>query len=605
MGSLVAVLFRAGPADSGIATRMLEAAPHRGDRRQVTIQGQTVLGVAADDGRQDASLASQNGRTAALAGELDNREDLNRELARAGVEVAGDGAAHTVLAAFAAWGDRAPERMRGSFAGAVSDGAELRLFRDQLGSQTLFLRDGDDAFHVASEAKQVLAGAGAPREPDLDSITDIFYGRLDKRRTALRGVGRLPKATVATVGATRGFSPQVYWDPSGLLETARVTLPEAVERVSELLGQAVRRTVSGSDAIALSGGVDSPAVAAFAAPRHVELSGRPLIAISSVYPDQPSVDETHYINLVSSRLGLDLHTFVPRASPLDQVTHWVDVLDGPWDTLSIAEAAEMYRLARELGVRQVLTGELAEAVATMHGPMFAHLLMHGRLREAGGWLRRNRARGRSWEDLVRELVPSLLPLFLASLYAKARRRHYREVDLKLVPAWLDPAEIRHLGERRELTLPLRERWPAAQIRGVEVPTGPSEEADELCAAHMGLQLRIPFSDVDLWEFFLSLPVEVKFPDMAFYGKYLIRESLRGRLPDEHLNRRSKTYFNEHVADTVDYDALRRLVIDSEFRVPGVSYERLAEHLERRDLTVNDIVWAYDLARCHAFVGLFE
>lgn len=584
---------------------MLEAAPHRGARREVVAHGRTVLGVAGDDGRGDVSLARDNGRLAVLAGKLDNREELNGELARAGAEVPGEDDAQTVLAAFAAWSDEAPKRMRGSFAGAVSDGTQLRLFRDQLGSQTLFLRDSDRAFHAASEAKQVLAGAGAPREPDLESITDIFYGRLDKQRTALRGVGRLPKATVATVRVGRGFSSRVYWDPSGLVETARVTVPEAIERVSELLAQAVGRMVSGHDAVALSGGVDSPAVAAFAASRHLELGGRPLTAISSVYPDQPSVDETHYINLVAGHLGLELHTFVPRASPLDQITHWVDVLDGPWDTLSIAEAAETYRIARELGVRQMFTGELAEAVATMPGPMFAHFFAHGRLREAATWLNRNRARGRSWKSMIRELGPSLLPAFLGSLYARARRRHYREIDLSLVPTWVDPAEIRHLGERKELTQPLRERWQAAQIRGVAVPTGPSEEADELCAAYMGLQLRIPFSDVDLWEFFLSLPAEVKFPDMTHYGKYLIREALRGRLPDEHVNRRSKTYFNDHVAETVDYDALRRLVIESEFRIPGVSYKRLADQLERRDLSVNDIVWAYDLARCHAFVGLFE
>lgn len=605
MGSIAVALVRSGQADTEIAERMLGAAPHRGADREVAVEGQAVLAVSRDGSIRDASLAREDGWVAAIAGDVDNRAELNEELARGGFQVGSDSAAATVLAAFRAWGDTAPGRMRGNFAGAVSDGTEVRFFRDQLGFQTLFLRDGDESFLAASEAKQVLAGANADREPDIDGVTDIFYGRLPERRTAVKGVERLPKASLGRAGATKGLSLHGYWDPSGLLETARLTVPEAAERLAELLEQAVVRAVSGNDAVALSGGVDSPTVAAFAAPRHVELSGRPLTAISSVYPDQPSVDEKHYIDLVSNHLGLDLHTFVPHNSPLDDIVYWVDALDGPWDTLQIAEAAETYRIARELGVRQLFTGEMAEAVATMGGPMFAHLLLHGRVGAAAGWLRSNRSRGRTWGSLAREVLPSLLPAAFGVRYARIRRDHYRTIDLQLVPAWVDSAGIRELGVRKELTLPMRKRWPQAQLRGVVVPTGPSEEADELCAAHMGLQVRMPFADVDLWEFFLSLPAEVKFPDMTNVTKELIRRAMRGRLPDEHLDRRSKTYFNEHVSDTADYEGLRRLVLGSEFRVDGVDYKRLGEGLERRDLSVNDIVWAYDLARAHAFVGLFE
>ena len=82
------------------------------------------------------------------------------------------------------------------------------------------------------------------------------------------------------------------------------------------MNQAVSRTVSGNDVVALSGGIDSPVVAAFAAARHAELSGRPLQALSAVFPHLPSVDELPYIELVRKRLDIPLQTYVPAARPL-------------------------------------------------------------------------------------------------------------------------------------------------------------------------------------------------------------------------------------------------------------------------------------------------
>ncbi len=56
-----------------------------------------------------------------------------------------------------------------------------------------------------------------------------------------------------------------YWHPERMLETARLTPDEIQERFDELMIQAATRMVAGDDVVLLSGGVDSPAVAAYAA----------------------------------------------------------------------------------------------------------------------------------------------------------------------------------------------------------------------------------------------------------------------------------------------------------------------------------------------------
>jgi asparagine synthase (glutamine-hydrolysing) len=605
MGALAIALLRGRPAGHDVIERMLGVVPHRGDDTGHLVHGDAAFGVRTHPGRADASLARQDGVIAVIAGDLANEADLRRELASTDVPPPPEGAAHTVIAAFAAWGDDAPARMRGSFAGAVSDGRGVRVFRDQFGFQTVFVRDDDQAFLAASEAKQIVAGAEIPRQPDIEAVTDIFYGRLGQRASAIRGVERFPNASLAHVSSTRGIYPQRYWNPDSVFETIRISVPDARERLGELLEQAVTRTVSGNDAVSLSGGLDSPTVARFAAERHMELSGRPLRALSTIYPDHPSVDESYYIELVAKELGLELHTYEQESSPLDDLPFWVDALDGPWDTIAIQDAAEGYNLARELGIRRMLTGEMAEAIATIGGPLFGHLLLHGRVAAAASYIKWARHRRKSPRAIAREIAPTLVPSALATRYLRMRHAHFMARALAPIPTWVSPDEYSGLITRTDYTLPIRQRWRQRQVAPIAAYVGPSAEADELGAARLGVEVRIPFADVDLAEFFLGLPAEVKFPDHSTVTKRLIKDTMRGRLPDELLNRGGKTYFDEHIADTVDWEALRGWVTDSEFRLRGIDYEQLVSDIDRRALSVNHIVWAYDLARVHAFVGLWE
>lgn len=561
--------------------------------------GRVTLGVANEPEFTDAWSAGHDGGAVVLQGALDNRAELDAELARAGRPTGSDGPAETLLAAFEAWGDDAPARLRGIFAGAWTDGTTLRLFRDHLGLAPLHHRASGETFVAATEAKQVVAGAGEPREPDVESVEAMFFGRFDSRHTMLRGVARFPRASTAAVEPGGGPAFRRYWDPAPLLESSRLTLPEARERLAELIEQAVRRNVTGLDAVSLSGGIDSPTIAAFAAPRHLELTGRPLPALSSVYPDLPAVDESKWIELVVEHLGLELHTYRPSSRPLDDLAHWVDVLDGPVDTMSIPELAENYRLARELGARNVLSGEMAEWVFTFGQHLIGHLVLHGRVGASLAWVRDQRARGASWRRIVRRTGPSLVSprAGLAWLRLRGRTQAFRHL-----PAWVDPEAAGGPSERPDFARPARRRWLEHQLDPLVGVGSYSFDADALCAAYHGVHVRRPLADVDLWEFVLTLPAEIKFPNAL--PKSLLRESVRGRLPDAILDREDKTFFDDFALRTADYDGLRRWILETDVQLAGVDYALLAERIGARDMDVVELLWAYDLARAHAFLGLW-
>jgi asparagine synthase (glutamine-hydrolysing) len=590
MGSFAAALYRSSPPSREVATRMVAAAPHRGAEIEHAICGSAILAVSYDSRFRTAWLTRSNGAAVAFVGDLDNHRELAAELAAAGFAAHEDDPSAIVLKAFQAWGQRAPSRFRGAFSGAFSDGASLVCFRDQPGLGTLFFRDEPGrAFWAASEAKQVLAGAGKPREPDVEAVEAIFWGVLGERGTALKGVDRFPRASLAVVDhkATR---IERYWDPRDLVETVRMSVDDARECLVELLEQAVARTVRGNDAVSLSGGIDAPTVAAFAAPRHRQLSGRSLAAVSHVYPDHESVDETRYIRLVSDYLDLDLHTYVPEARWLDDVDFWVDLLDGPTNVLTIPGVAEHYRRVRSAGARTILSGDLAEFVFTMRRHLIGHLVYQGRWREAARWVRGNRARGRTRRRIAREMARSLTPAFIATRYVHLRHRG-REVT----PWILERGKKR----RTELAVPARRRWLEQQLSPVESPVISFEGLD-ICAEYCGVRDRRPLVDVDLWEFVLGLRAETKFPDHV--PKSLLRGAMRGRLPDELLDRIDKTAFDEHVLATADYAGLRRWILNSNHRLDGIDYDLLRERIEKQTLGLFELIWAYDLARAHAFLG---
>jgi asparagine synthase (glutamine-hydrolysing) len=589
VGSLAVFRSVQGPAERTALERALRAAPHRGDQHQVLVSGSVGLGVSNDPSRPDAWATARNGKAAVVTGSLDDLAELPGS---------GQEPAEMVLAAFDVWGRQAPARLRGVFAGAWTDGKELVVFRDHLGLAPLFHREDRDCFVAATEGKQVAAGAGIEREPDVESVEAMFFGRFDARRTMLRGVDRFPRASAATVATGRPAEFTRYWDPERLLETARIGLPEARERLAELVERAVARTLTGADAISLSGGIDSPAIAAFAAPETLESTGEPLLAVSSVYPEDPGVDESRWIELVSDYLDLRLHSYTPSSRPLDDVEHWVDVLDGPVDTMSIPELAENYTLARKLGAGNVLTGEMAEWVFTFGQHLIGHLVLHGRLGAALAWTRDQRARGAPWRIIAKRAGPSLVSPRLAHGYRRLRRRE----DFRQLPSWVDREVAGSPGPRPDLARPARRRWLEHQLDPLVGVGAYSFDADALCAAVCGVHVRRPLVDVDLWEFVLSLPAEVKFPDAV--PKSLLRESLRGRLPDELLDRTDKTFFNAFALRTADYDGIRRLALDSELRIHGVDYELLAAKVEARNMEVVELLWAYDLARAHAFLGLW-
>jgi len=584
---LGAIALAHGPLDGDAAVRrMLDAARHRGLEIRTERVGESILGVATTSDAPSAWVGKKGSSIAAISGALDDASEIATQL---GIEAAGP--AQIVLEAFDRWGEGALLRLRGAFAVVISDGETVRCFRDRFGTTPLFWGRHGPAFFAATEPKQIVAGAGITREPDLDGLERIFFGDVEDE-TAVRGVRRVPRASIAV--SRGGSEPAIrrYWDPRDLLETGRIDSEEAIGELARILERSVARRLTGADAILLSGGIDSPAIAAIAS--RIAPAGS-LRAVSAVYPDHPTVDERPYIEIVANHVGIPLHTYVPQAGPLDDVQTWVDLLDGPVDTLSIPLVAEAYRKAREAGARNVISGEVEEDALEIRNFLLDHLIGHGRWRAFAHEIASRRRNDRTWAAILRALVrPLLLPRVASAL---ARNR----ADGRMLPPWIDHARFAGGTKQDDLARPRRERWTKLQTAPL-FGQAITFEADEMCAAQCGVGVGRPFADIELWEFALSLPAETKFPEAI--PKSLLRSAMRGVVPDAILDRREKTFFNAYSLSRADYPALRKWILATPHRISGVDYLHLSDRLEREDLDVIELRWARDLARIHAFLGLW-
>jgi asparagine synthase (glutamine-hydrolysing) len=578
---------------------MLAASPHRGSEVAYRTCGAAILGVSNRADPVDRAAISTPGDFACvLCGTLDNVPDLTDTASGLGFPPrANDNPADVLVAVFRALGPAAASRLRGEFAAVITDGSQMWCVRDHLGFRPLFYRDEPGAVFVATEAKQVLAGAGLGREPDLDVLEQIFCGSMpEDMPSALKGVNRLPKASVvrATIDATS--TPDVYWHPDRLIESAPgIRRDEVEERFAHLFTQAVRRNLTGADAVSLSGGIDSSAVAGFAAPLYREVAGRPLPALSIVFPAFPKVDERRHIETITSFLEMDLHTRTLSGRALDDLEQWCDRFDGPMPIINTAQMLEYYAEARKLDFRNILTGDIAECVIDLPMHVTGHLLMHGRWNALGRLLATQRRQGAAVQDLARQLLSPLIPRSVFRAYLAIRGRDAP----RRFPVWLDRKQIYHAPFRQDLLVPGRARWSAFQtipLRGCPI----TMEGGEMCAALGGVTVRRPFGDIDLWEFFLSLPAETKYPDLR--SKTLVRALLRGKVPDSILDRKDKTYFDDHVMAQIDYPLLRRYLANRTYEMRGVDYRLLLTRIEARTLDLVDWVWVKDLVRIHAFLS---
>jgi len=245
--------------------------------------------------------------------------------------------------------------LRGMFAFALWDNNRERLIlaRDRMGEKPLYLFERDGHLLFASELKGLLHSRLVPFELDARAVNLYFhYQYVPEPLTAIKGVRKLDAAKMLVVDAAAWrIEEKTYWrieDAPPLDGEPRDLIRQKLEEVSELI---VRSDVPVG--VALSGGLDSSVVAAFAARRQPALC-----AFSVGYAGRPEPDEradaerfARHLNVPFFDVELDTQTIVDFFPKLN---YW---RDDPIADISGFGYYAVMKLAREHGVPVLLQGQ--------------------------------------------------------------------------------------------------------------------------------------------------------------------------------------------------------------------------------------------------------
>lgn len=509
-------------------------------------------------------------------GEVYNHRELRRELEADGVRFRTDSDTEVVLQLIGREQENAIRRLDGMFALAVWDAKRKRLLlaRDRAGQKPLFYYHDGRHFLFGSEIKAIHRHPAITREANLNALgLYLTYGYFPAPQTAYRNVRVLPPATWMVVDKDGIRSMERYWSPPYEVDGIR-ELPEAVERLRPMMGDAVRKRLISDVPLGafLSGGLDSTIVVGLMS----EMTPRPVRTFSIGFEGAPDYDEVSYAEEAARAFGTEHTSFRVKAPEPELVDKLVHHHDGPFGDSSAIPTFIVSELARK-DVTVVLNGDGGDELFAGYSRLVAA------------------AHSERIPRPIRQLAA------FGSHVLPAPRTHRGQ--LRRIRAFLDAAAL-PLGERIQtwcsfFRVPeLETLWPRGSSLDArehferfleEVETGTSlarvlylnyctylpedllVKMDRMSMAH-GLEARSPFLDAALTELAGRLPDRLKVRGIT--TKVALRETFKELVP-ERITRRSKMGFGVPLGSWLRREL--RPLVDAHLTADGAP---LFEHLNR-------------------------
>lgn len=365
MCGISGVISAGSQSNAGMVAAMSDALLHRGPDGSGIFQGQHVslamrrLSII-DLGGGGQPLYSEDGAIVLIAnGEIYNHVELRQDLERRGHQFRTHSDCEVILHLYEEFGAGCVDSLRGMFAFALWDSKcrKLLLGRDRMGEKPLYYWSDKERMIFCSELRGLLASRQIPFDLDPVAVCDYFhFNFVPEPGTILRGVRKLPAAHVMTVTLPDlAISQSCYWRPEDAPEIDDDPVRVIAEELDDVFKLVVRSDVPVG--LALSGGVDSSAIALLAA-RHYP--GK-LQAFSVGYEGRPACDERRMAQSFAQEMGIGFHEIeLSQSGMLDSFADVVHLRDDPICDISGYGYYSVMKASRLAGVPVMLQGHGAD-----------------------------------------------------------------------------------------------------------------------------------------------------------------------------------------------------------------------------------------------------
>jgi len=515
-------------------------------------------------------------------GEVYNYSELRSELERQGSHFRSQSDTEVILNAYRLWGDRCVERFIGMWAFCIADLARSRLFcsRDRFGIKPFHYCHGAAGFAFASEIKQLLELNLVERRVHDRAVYEyLISGSFDySAHSFFEGIQRLePGCNLVVDLAASSVTTHQYYSLRPLL-TRNTDVASSAARFHDLLDESVRLQLRSDVEVGscLSGGLDSSSIVCLAH-RQLMLAGRASVQRTfSSHFDDPEANELEYLREVIAQTRVNALIVQPTAHDL---LRDLDALiwhqEEPFGSTSIFAQWSVFRLVHECGVKVMLDGQGADE------------LLAGYIGLIPTYLQELRAKHRYfsllWETLSYRRLHAGSWHFALPAWCRALA-HRLSDDVGPPAGWLRPdfarlhvAAAREVGHQRDKeAFSEQEHLSNALFRmtffGSLSALLRYEDRNSMA---FSVEARVPYLDHRFVEFALSLPSDLKIRNG--YTKYVMRQAMKGILPEKVRTRVSKLGFatperrwqldelRPLIEDSLGSDTLRRFIVPDKAR----------------------------------------
>jgi asparagine synthase (glutamine-hydrolysing) len=480
-------------------------------------------------------------------GEIYNFRELRAGLQTRGYAFCTHCDTEVLLALYLEHGTALLEKLNGIYTFAIWDARSKSLFvaRDGMGVKPLYFSESGGAFAFASEIKALLCFPWVPRTLDPQALAHyVRYLWCPAPRTPLADVHKLEPGTALIVCEGRIVKRWRHYALPAPGPDMSPSIADWTVDVRRVLANAVERQMVSDVPLGafLSGGLDSSAVVAYA---RQHATGR-LQCFTIDFGEKLAKEEGFerdlpYAERVAKHLDVDLHVVRVDSGMAGELARMVWQLDEPQADFSGLNVLFISRLARQHGIKVLLSGAGGDDLFTGY--------------------RRHRALGLSavWDRMPRTLrgflagvgrrLPGRPPLLrrVAKLLTAAKV----EGDERLASYfdWASAETVRNLFVP-EVARTLKEEPLLAALQSMPATATPLQrmlllEQGYFLADHnlnytdkmsmaAGVEARVPFLDPDLVA--LAARIPDRFRQHGVQSKWILKKAMEGILPNDAIYR---------------------------------------------------------------------
>ncbi|GIJ24750.1 N-acetylglutaminylglutamine amidotransferase [Micromonospora lutea] len=525
--------------DADAVTRMTEAMRSRGpdgegmfSDRWVTLGHRRLTVIDLSDAGGQPMVREDLGLALVFNGCVYNYPELREELRDAGHTFHSTSDTEVILVAYAEWGEDFVDHLVGMFAVGLVDRARRRLVlaRDRLGIKPLYLAETPGRLRFASTLPALLKAGDVDTSVDPVALHHYlsWHSIVPAPRTILRGVQKLPPATVRVIEADGHSRERVYWRPGYVRDPAHAGWDDRDWRaaIGDALRTAVRRRLVADVPVGvlLSGGLDSSLIVALLAEAGQQHLRTFSIGFDSRHGE--AGDEFHYSDLVARTYDTD-HVRIQLAND-DLVPAVSRTIEAMTEPMGSHDVVAFHLLSEQVAahVKVAQSGQGADEVFAGYG-------YH--------------------QPLTQVPRADAAQTFAAAFFDRDHAELPRVID----PAYLVDVDASRDLIVAELNAPGADTALDAVLRldtHLMLPDDPVKRVDSMSMA-WGLEVRTPFLDQDLVALAAACPPQHK---VAQGGKGVLKEVGREVLPAEVIDR-PKGYFPVPALRNVD-GPVRDLVV---------------------------------------------